>query len=542
MRFSVRSLGGKLIIVAALTLLLCMLLFSAISWGVLKYLSEREARSEAPAHLSLVKRSFYAQNTLLLQNLETVTRNPALVSLVTQPPSSTEQQELQSNSILAPVAIQHNLNIASLTIFSKSNRLIGQLVKPGYTENTSLPAFQAMLKQAFQGKTAVSLSYLAASGNRRPTSSSSGWFMSTALPVEAHGGTIIGALVFSLALYAFFALNLAQVPGTGIILCLSHQVVTSTLHALSSVQHELDSRVGTPGAFGRIDGQQHYLTFASNVSLAGQLAGSPVLGIVTAEPLYDFFSNIGRYLQIVIFIALFVFSFGVVGDSLISRYFFIRPLRRLHSRVSALVAHSSDAIVPPLSSDELSTLDRTVNLLSESFQVQENESQALTKQMTDLLIMSDALISTLNLEHLLGEIVSRLGTIMHMKSVALLLYGREMLSPWAVANWSNQSTSSQLQAVNSFPSQGAVTVHADPDGDITLAVTSKMAAIPSSRNGSSSGKRNAIPSIPLTPSSVPYGLRRPRIPRPALRDLDMILARMAIQKHKIGRASCRERV
>lgn len=531
MRFSVKSLGGKLIIVAALTLLLCMLLFSVISWGVLKYLSEREARSEAPAHLSLIKHSFNVQNKLLLNDLATITHNPSVASLVTQPPSSATQQTLRDKLDIIP---WQQSSIVSLALFSKSNRLVEQFPEGSSTENSSAPTIQAMLKQTFQGKSSVSLQYHTASGSQSPFSSNVGWVMNTALPVEAHDGTITGALVVSQAIDTHFVLNLVQATGTGIILCLSNQIVTSTLHGLSSAEGEPEADLCTPGTFNRIDEQQHYLTFASTVTIPGQLAGSPSLVIVIAEPLYDFISNIARYLQIVIFIALFVFSFGVVADTLISRYFFIRPLRRLQSRVSALIASSSDAIVPPLSSDELSTLDRTVNLLSESFQVQENESQALTKQMTDLLIMSDALISTLNLEHLLGEIVSRLGIIMHMKSVALLLYGREMLSPWAVANWSNQSTSSQLHAVNSFSSQGAVTVHADPDGDITLAVTSKMAAIPSSHtSSSSSGKRNAIPSVPLTPSSVPYGLRRPRIPRPALRDLDMILARMAIQKHKI---------
>ncbi len=509
-----------------------MLLFSTISWGVLKYLSEHEARSEAPAHLSLMKHSFNVQNKLLLNALATITHDPSVASLITQPPSSATQQTLRDKLDIIPL---QQSSIVSLALFSKSNRLVEQFPEGSSTEDNAAPTIQALLMQSLQGKTSVSLQYHPASGSRPPFSSSAGWVMSTALPVEARGGTVSGALVVSQALDENFLHNLTQIQGTNVILCLSQQVVTSTLHGLSSAQDESAAGLCTPGMFNRIDEQQHYLTFAAVDPLPGQIAGSPALVIVIAEPLYDFISNVGRYLQIVIFIALFVFSFGVVVDTLISRYFFIRPLRRLQSRVSALVANSSDSIVPPLSSDELSTLDRTVNLLSESFQIQEHESQALTKQMTELLSMSDALISTLNLEHLLGEVVSRLGTIMHMKSVAFLLYGREMLSPWAVANWSNQSTSSQLQAVNSYSSQGVVTVHADPDGDITLAVTSKMAAMPNVRTstGSSSGKRNALPPVPVTPTSVPYGLRRPRIPRPALRDLDMILARMAIQKHKI---------
>ncbi len=528
MKFRVRSLGGKLIIVAALTLLLCMLLFSVISWSVLKYLSEREARSDAPAHLSLIKQAFQAQDALLLHSVQPLTKDATVASLLTQPSTLSTQQTLQTS--IDAIRMQPGLNIVSFAFFSKNNRLLDSLPQ-GSLGNGSSAALQALLKQVLQGRTAVSLRNIPVSNGSSPLSNT-GWVLSTALPVEMHDGTITGALVVSQAINDDFAFNLARAAGPGIILCQSHQIVVSTIKGLSS-HEDADMELCTPGVFGRIDDSQHYFTFATVVPIQGQLAGSPALVIATAEPLYDFTTNIGRYLQIIVLIGLFVFSFGVVADTLISRYFFTRPLRRLQARVSALVANSSDAVVSPLSNDELGTLDRTVNLLSESFHVQQTESQALTRQMTDLLIMSDALISTLNLEHLLGEIVSRLGTIMHMKSVALLLYGREMLSPWAVANWSSQSSSSQLHAVNSVPPQGAVTVHADPDGDITLAVTTKMAALSSTRTGSSSGKRKAVTPVPLTPSAVPYGVRRPRIPRPALRDLDMILARMAIQKHKI---------
>src|SRR5581483_4789226 len=87
-----------------------------------------------------------------------------------------------------------------------------------------------------------------------------------------------------------------------------------------------------------------------------------------------------------------------------------------------------------------------------------------------------------------------------------------------------------------------VTVHADPAGDITMTATTKLAAIPVSGNRSpfaapgmnGSGKRRAIRAPRLTPPPEPYGQRHPRIPRPALRDLDMMLARMAMQKQKIA--------
>src|SRR5438132_3543328 len=60
-----------------------------------------------------------------------------------------------------------------------------------------------------------------------------------------------------------------------------------------------------------------------------------------------------------------------------------------------------------------------------------------------------------------------------------------------------------------------------------------MAVIPGLRPGNSHGKRNARGTKQRGQPSASYAMRRPRIPRPALRDLDMILARMAMQKQKI---------
>src|SRR5438270_10355843 len=224
---------------------------------------------------------------------------------------------------------------------------------------------------------------------------------------------------------------------------------------------------------------------------------------------------------------IFVFALGVFTYAFITRYFFLRPLRRLQARMRSLVANNASAEVSSPANDELSMLVSSFNLLSNSLYVKESESMVMTMQMRDLLIMSDALISTLNLEHLLGEIVSRLGSIMQAKNVSLHLYGREMISPWAVAHWADQVQGSDplLPASRTLPQQGAVTVHADPDGDITLAATSKMAVVPGLRPGNSRGKRSATGAKQRSQPAASYGMRRPRIPRPALRDLDMILAR-----------------
>jgi signal transduction histidine kinase len=245
-----------------------------------------------------------------------------------------------------------------------------------------------------------------------------------------------------------------------------------------------------------------------------------------------------RAILIMISLAVFIITLGVTGYALVVITFFVRPIRRLQGKVAALVGDNGDAQLAVSTNDELSMLSHSFSLLAESLSMQENESDVITRQMRDLLAMSDVLLSTLNLEALLGEIVSRLGHIMQAKSVALLLYGREMQSPWAVARWSNQQVSNgSIPAVDSSTQSGAITVHTDPTGDITMTATSKLAAIavPAKRSDPTpSGIRSAIRVPKLTPQTGQVAIRVPRIPRPALRDLDMILARMAMQKQKIA--------
>ncbi len=237
-------------------------------------------------------------------------------------------------------------------------------------------------------------------------------------------------------------------------------------------------------------------------------------------------------LLLLVGVGICTFALGVSIYVVIILKFFTQPLQQLQAQVRIQIAENAGIILAP--QDELSTLARSFDLLSESL---ESESQAMLEQMSNVLILSDALVSTVNLEHLLGEIVARLGHIMQAKHVSMLLYGREMLSPWAVAQWSEAtaksstsplSSSALASASSALQQKDSIIVHADPDGDVTMAVTTKMVAI----SNPGSGKRKAVSST-QSPQAT-YGIRRPRIPRPALRDLDMILARMVVQKQKIA--------
>jgi len=360
--------------------------------------------------------------------------------------------------------------------------------------------------------------------------------------VTAAGGQI-GILLATQHIDDTFADHLVNNTNTplNVLLCdsKSKRILGTTIRNIAKLdRHISEEALCTPGALNAIDGTEHYLTVSGLAQAQNPLSSSPSLVVVDIEPLYNINAHTERAVQIMIGLAVFITALGVTGYALVARTFFVRPIRRLQGRVAALVADNADTELTASTIDELSMLSRSFSLLSESLNMRENESNVITRQMSDLLTMSDVLISTLKLEDLLGEIVSRLGHIMQAKGVTLLLYGREMQSPWAVARWSNQQLSNgSIPTVNSLPQHEAVTVHTDPAGDITMTATTKMAAItaPAKRSvPSSSGKRLAIRAPKLTSQTEQVALRIPSIPRPALRDLDMILARMAMQKQKIA--------
>ncbi|MFL5657059.1 MAG: ATP-binding protein [Ktedonobacteraceae bacterium] len=452
-------------------------------------------------------------------------QNTDITSTVSQPSTPSTRTRLQTSLALFPT--QYHIFLAELDIFNKNHRLVGQLVDGENTSYLNSSTTNTLIDQALQRKEASAL-------QASTPSPHSPWVLSIAVPILDRKNTAIGVLIAEESIDDEFALSLVRKSGFDVVVCQGKHVLGTTMRWFSFNQYLSEDILCAPDVANRIDGPQHFLTLAGTVEAKNQWGNSPSLVLVDVEQLYSVNAHTEKAVQLLIAMGIFVFALGVFTYAFITRYFYLRPLRRLQARMRSLVANASTEVSSP-ANDELSMLVSSFNLLSNSLYVKESESVAMTMQMRDLLIMSDALISTLNLEHLLGEIVSRLGSIMQVKNVSLHLYGREMISPWAVAHWADQAQGSDplLPASPTLPQQGAVTVHADPDGDITLAATSKMAVIPGLRPGNSHGKRNAIGTKQRGQPSASYAMRRPRIPRPALRDLDMILARMAMQKQKI---------
>lgn len=505
-RFIVRSLGGKLVISAALTLLLCMLLFGMLSLCLVKAYYEREAHNAAAAHLTRLSQTYLTLSGENLQRLARDAANPEIAGVLARQPGA--QQRLTTTFTLALV---HD-HLASLALLNATGQ---ELVEVG----------EALPEGLHQG---VNIGLHGHEGSLLIRQDNT-WALALEVPVHSSFGQMVGVLVETRLLDSDFADELTQGSGLHVVLCLGGHILGASEPAILQDLGTSATLVCTARTEQVIQSAQQYLTRGESASASAQLAGTPALTLVDIETLYMFNAHSLRILEIMLGIAIFVIALGITIYAICARIFFIRPLRQLQSHLLTLIPDTVDASAP---ADELRRLTRSLNLLSESLTTRENKSQEITKQMSNLLTMGDILLSTLDLEHLLSEIVERLGAIMYAGGVVLHLYGREMASPWAVALRVEKSSVSA--AANNHMSA----VYIDPQGDITLAVTTKMAAIaqPSARrsaSSTSSAKRKALRAPKLTPPSPAYLPRRPRIPQSALRELDMTLARMAMQKQKI---------
>lgn len=558
----IQSLGGKLVAGAALLLLLCMLLFLLGSWLLMTIYSDREAKNSANVHLTLAKWAYTEHNTLLIQEFQALATDKDVLTATSSHRGQTLLNILRDTSMM--LTARYRFSFSHISVVLPNHQFLAQLSYEGaaYTGLISTTrqlvdqGLQGNIEEAFQQDTDASQVGQLGQLGQLPINGAL-WELRIAIPIVRAGSAPIGVLLLSQPIDDTFAAELAEQSGANVLLCLSGHVQGIAGTGIRNVtQRLLPATTCQPKTQSIDTSTEGYFALTSSVHTAYQLASSPTLIMIDVEPPATL--NLRNHQLFLLFagLSIFLFAFGTFLFALLARMFFIHPLQDIQAQARRIVTEDTGVVLP--SQDELQTLTSSFRLLSQSL---ESESKAMTEQLGNVLIMSDALISTLNLEQLLGEIVARLGRIMQAKHISLLLYGREMLAPWAVAQWSSplssaQPTSAELSSspsvahtgTISIPQQrGAVTVHADPNSDVTMAATTKMMAIPPSVSGKrrtvgtsstthSAQSPHILQHTPSPSGQLTYGLRRPRIPRVALRNLDMILARMVIQRRKIAYA------
>ncbi len=217
MKLTVRSLGGKLILSAAATLLLCLLFFSIISWSLLKYLSERQAKSDATTHLTLIEQAYQAESAALIHSLTVVASDTNIISKIPRHYALSSYNHLADT--FNPYLARYRLS--ELAIISANRQLLayfgdvkslfdlGDLIKPGL-----LPVVDSGLQgQVASTLRKISLSLAGAS------SSNQQWALSLAIPIRNNSNELIAVLMASQAIDDYFARDLVQTSGLNVVLC-----------------------------------------------------------------------------------------------------------------------------------------------------------------------------------------------------------------------------------------------------------------------------------------------------------------------------------
>src|SRR5579883_3116573 len=144
-RFTVRSLGGKLVISAALLLLLCMLLFGALSWYAVKAFYERAARGSAATNLNSISRAYVEQSEQHLSTLAKLATSAEVAGVFTQQVGA--QQRLTTEFTLALVRDR----LTGLALMDMDGRTLAQA-------GESLPGgLHALISAGLRGQRASTL-------------------------------------------------------------------------------------------------------------------------------------------------------------------------------------------------------------------------------------------------------------------------------------------------------------------------------------------------------------------------------------------------
>jgi signal transduction histidine kinase len=563
MQFIVRSLGGKFIVIATLILLLCMLLFAVLSLSFLKLYSERTTGSDAQDHLSLVEKAYQAYTSSLTQELTTASRDTNISSALTRGSGSVQLQ-----SVLASLAVRNHFS--SVVLVTPEHQLLAQ-VPADTVSRGRLPADIArVIDPALKGNTALAFSQEAATSSD-PLALGSSWQLFVAVPVRGQDATPEGVLLAAQLVDSNFTQILAQqasITDAGVIACLDGRIQAATGSAFNASTAQDAASLCQPGTPHTLHTTQNYLVLASEVRTPHQIASSPSLVIADSETLYDINVHSSSQLLLLAGLGLFSLALGVLLYTLIVRLFLLHPLRRLQAYTQAVMDSDGIQYTPLITDNELQDVAHSFEQLSELLN---EESQTLAEQMRNLLIISDMMVSTLNLEQLLGEFVTRMGQIVGAQYVSLLLYGRETSAPWAVAQWpvtpgideqaplvnvaeftpintglastTGNFPTAKGRASQAVPPNSSAAVYIDPIGDVTLAITTKLAAVsvPSASSSRTARKTFRARRAVKEPSPL-QEQRRSRIPKHALREIDTHLARVVIQRKKIAFGDDIERI
>ncbi len=288
MKFKLRSMSEKLIGIAAIILLLCILLFAWLSLFFLRYLSERDARRESLTHLSLVSQAYSQQTVAMLQNLSGIAQDNAILATIAQNHHSSASLS-QAQESLALVSYRHHAAFHKLDIIDADHRLAGQLEDGRNVLADGGASLQSLINDALQDKATSTLLMLPRSIKTAAAAPSApSWTLVFAVPILHRTHAPVGVLVAELPLDNTFAQSLLQsTSNLNIILCQGDQVLGTTVRWEPIAQALPNGQLCAPDVSLTyiLNGQERFLTRSEFVQSRQQSVISPSLVIVDIEPI-----------------------------------------------------------------------------------------------------------------------------------------------------------------------------------------------------------------------------------------------------------------
>ncbi|HEX3642059.1 MAG TPA: hypothetical protein VHV10_12275, partial [Ktedonobacteraceae bacterium] len=246
MQITIRSLGGRLIIAATLTFLLCMLLFTILSWGTLRFYTEYQAKRDARTHLSLIKQAYQSHQRMLIQDLERIKYNTDVTRALSQPAAVQASNQYLRGLLVALSTSDH---FSTLDIVSADHTIVAQGEAAGSRSPFS-SAEGGLIDQTLQGQT-VSLLQKMTLPTVSSGSQSQQWVLEVAVPI-GRISTVNSqeVLLATQPIDRYFAAALTQQAGVNVVLCLAGQMLGTTetvverLIAKHSISEQLFCKVG----------------------------------------------------------------------------------------------------------------------------------------------------------------------------------------------------------------------------------------------------------------------------------------------------------
>jgi len=424
------SLRRKLIVTITTTLALSLMLFTLLATVLLSQLVERYAESDAQNRVTTAANASRIQASRLLQEARAVAQDRQLVGLVATADVMTST-EVHNRLVSFIQPDFHDLGLAMMDVIDARQRVLARAPNSAQYGDVLQGPDWSSLPSVLQGNTALAL---------QPKEGAGTWLIWAEAPILAMPShTPIGALALGEVIDDHFADTIQQLSGSPVAIYL-HGVMVAHSHGMAPqlpAGFVAQLAAGGSWAFQRIqfNGTPFLLAGHHDLEMAGMLSDSdPVLVFVVGEPMTQFNQLIER-------VAALLMLAGIATALIVMCLVFwvatriAWPVRQLQTVAAAITEGDLDYPIQVSSNDEVGQLAQAFGEMVASLKQKIAESNAVSRRLVALLGLSNALISTLDLQQIGRAVTREVATIMRACRTGLVLVDPASGRLAVVARW-----------------------------------------------------------------------------------------------------------